>query len=172
MRSASTGALTFKEAPDYEMPVDSNRDNEYMVTVVATDAGVDSKNKMTAERDVVVTITNVDETGTVTLSTEQPKVGIALTAMLEDPDGVVADSVKWTWYKSDDDDVADVNAIEMATSDTYTPEDEDIGGALSARASYTDDHGAGKSKAKQTANVVVANLANVAPKFPDTEDWY
>ena len=61
MRSASTGALTFKEAPDYEMPVDSNRDNEYMVTVVATDAGVDSKNKMTAERDVVVTIKNVDE---------------------------------------------------------------------------------------------------------------
>ena len=89
--------------------------------------------------------------------------------MLEDPDGVVADSVKWTWYKSDADDVADVNAIEMATSDTYTPEDEDIGGALSARASYTDDHGAGKSKVKQTTNVVAANLANVAPKFPDTE---
>ena len=49
-------------------------------------------------RDVVITITNVDEEGTVTLSSEQPKVGIALTATLEDPDGVVADSVKWTWH--------------------------------------------------------------------------
>ena len=169
---SAAGALTFKEAPDYEMPVDSNRDNEYMVTVVATDAGVDSKNKMTAERDVVVTIMNVDEGGTVTLSTEQPKVGIALTATLDDPDGVVADSVKWTWHAVAADDVDadgdDANAIEMATSDTYTPEDEDIG-PLSARASYTDDHGAGKEVVKATTNLVVANLANVAPKFPDTE---
>ena len=164
--SADDGALTFKEAPDYEMPVDSNRDNEYMVTVVATDAGVDSKNKMTAERDVVVTIMNVDETGTVTLSSEQPKVGIALTAMLEDLDGVVADSVKWTWHKFAALNVNDDNAIEMATSDTYTPEDI---GLLSARASYTDGHGASKSVVKAATNLVVANLANVAPKFPDTE---
>ena len=168
------GALTFKEAPDYEMPVDSNRDNEYMVTVVATDAGVDSNNKMTAERDVVVTITNVDETGTVTLSSEQPKVGIALTAMLDDPDGVVADSVKWTWHNAvasavaPDGDADDENAIEMATSDTYTPEEDDIG-PLSARARYTDDHGAGKSVVSETTHEVVANVANVAPKFPDTE---
>ena len=60
---SAAGALTFKEAPDYEMPADSNRDNVYMVTVVATDAGVDSKNKMTAERAVVITVTNVEEAG-------------------------------------------------------------------------------------------------------------
>ena len=40
---------------------------------------------MTAMRDVVdYQVTNVDEDGTVTLSSEQPKVGIALTATLED----------------------------------------------------------------------------------------
>ena len=74
--------------------------------MVVTDAGVDSKNKMTAEHAVVVTITNVNEDGTVTLSSEQPKIGIPLTATLEDPDGVVADSVKWTWHNvaaADDD---------------------------------------------------------------------
>ena len=61
-----------------------------MVTVVVTDAGVDGKNKMTAERDVVITRSPTwREDGTVTLSSEQPKVGIALTATLEDPDGVV-----------------------------------------------------------------------------------
>ena len=115
------GVLTFKEAPNYEMPADSNGNNVYMVTVVATDAGVDSKNKMTVERVVVVTITNADEGGTVTLSSEQPKIGIELTAMLEDPDGVVADSVKWTWHAVAESDVTDDTAIAMATSDTYTP---------------------------------------------------
>ena len=157
----SFGALTFKEAPDYEMPADSNKDNVYMVTVVVTDK--DAKKKLTAMRDVTITVTNEDEGGTVTLSTEQPKIGIELTAMLEDPDGVVADSVKWTWHtaaSADDDSV-----IDMATSDTYTPEDE---GALSAKARYTDGHGANKEVIEEAAAVIV-NLANVAPKFPDTE---
>ena len=163
---SATGALTFKEAPDYEMPADSNGDNVYMVTVVATDAGVDSKNKMTAERAVVVTITNVDEGGTVTLSSEQPKIGIELTATLEDPDGVVADSVKWTWHTAAEGAVADDNAIEMATSATYTPEEA---GALSAKATYTDGHGANKMAVGGATNDVVVNIANVAPKFPDAE---
>ena len=34
----STGALTFKKAPDYETPLDSDQDNSYEVTVSATDA--------------------------------------------------------------------------------------------------------------------------------------
>ena len=163
------GALTFKEAPNYEKPADGNRDNVYMVTVVVSDG------KLTAMRDVTITITNVDEDGTVTLSSEQPKVGIALTATLEDPDGVVADSVKWTWHNVDAENVgqatADV-AIAMATSATYTPKMADIVlalGFLSAKASYTDGHGAGKSAVLAAANAVVENAANVAPKFPDTE---
>lgn len=36
---ANTGALTFIAAPDYENPQDSNADNSYEVTVIATDAG-------------------------------------------------------------------------------------------------------------------------------------
>ena len=117
------GALTFKKAPNYEMPADANRDNVYNVTVVATDKGVaterwtvfDEKNRMTATRDVVITVTNVEETGTVTLSSVQPKMGIALTATLEDPDGVVADSVKWTWHNVDASGDAN-NAIMPTTS--------------------------------------------------------
>ena len=114
------------------MPADANRDNVYNVTVVATDKGVatndvfDEENRMTATRDVVITVTNLDEMGTVTLSSEQPKVGIALTATLKDADGVVADSVKWTWHSDDD---GSAPAIAMATSDTYTPKAE---GMLSA----------------------------------------
>ena len=75
------GTLTFKEVPNFEIPSDSNRDNVYMVTVVVTDQ--DTKQKLTATRDVTITVTNMDEDGTITLSSEQPKVGIPLTATLE-----------------------------------------------------------------------------------------
>ena len=157
---ATFGQLTFKKVPNYEKPADSNGDNVYMVTVVVTDK--DAKKKLTAMRDVTITVTNAEEPGTVTLSTEQPKVGIELTSTLMDPDGVVADSVKWTWHSSAD---GTGTAIPMADSDTYTPKET---GPLSAKASYTDGHGAVKSAVGTEANVV-ENTANVAPKFPDTE---
>ena len=61
-----------------------------MVTVVVTDAGIEGKGKLSAERDVVVTVTNVDEPSAddaeanpvVTLSSLVPKVGVPLTAPL------------------------------------------------------------------------------------------
>ena len=80
------GELTFKKVPNFEKPADSNGDNVYMVTVVATDAGVNDKNKMTAERAVVVTVKNVVEDGTVTLTSVQPKIGFQLTASVTDLD--------------------------------------------------------------------------------------
>ena len=49
------------------MPADANKDNVYNVTVVATDKCVatddvfDEKNRITAMRDVTITITNVNE---------------------------------------------------------------------------------------------------------------
>ncbi len=43
-----------------------------------------------------MTVTNVEEPGTVTLSSSQPQVGTAVTARLEDPDGSVADTL-WQW---------------------------------------------------------------------------
>ena len=45
--------LGFKDNPDFEMPGDSNRDNVYQVTVVASD-GVNS-----AMRDVIVKVTDL-----------------------------------------------------------------------------------------------------------------
>ena len=34
-----------QETPNYEMPADANGDNVYMVTVVATDAGVEARTR-------------------------------------------------------------------------------------------------------------------------------
>ncbi len=51
----NTGVLSFRTAPDYEMPADANRDNLYQVTVRASDG------TMHADRMVRVTVENVNE---------------------------------------------------------------------------------------------------------------
>ena len=90
------GALMFKEYPNYEMPADSNRDNVYTVTVVLTDNG-----RKTATRDVTVMVMDVEEDGTVTVTPVQPKVDVAVTAELTDPDGGEA-NVEWQWAHTDE----------------------------------------------------------------------
>ncbi|MES2338060.1 MAG: cadherin domain-containing protein [Pseudomonadota bacterium] len=51
---AATGALSFATAPDFEAPTDANRDNAYVVTVVATDA-----RGATDTQELTVTVTDV-----------------------------------------------------------------------------------------------------------------
>ena len=63
----STGELTFRNTPDYESPADSNRNNEYLVTVRATDEG-----GLRGSLDVTVTVENVDEPPTITGSAIPP----------------------------------------------------------------------------------------------------
>jgi len=48
-----TGVLTFKTAPDFENPTDSNGDNIYEVTIQATD-----KNGKSTTQNIVITVTN------------------------------------------------------------------------------------------------------------------
>lgn len=58
---SSSGVLTFVTAPDYEIPTDSNTDNDYVVIVQVSD-GVD-----TDTQTITVTVTNVateDDDGT------------------------------------------------------------------------------------------------------------
>ena len=86
--------LAFMSEPDYEMPGDADGNNIYEVTVVATDA-----TGRTGMKRVTIMVTNMDETGMVTLSTVQPRVGVELTASLTDPDGP-ASGERWQW-KSD-----------------------------------------------------------------------
>ena len=163
--------LAFKEAetPNYESPGDSGRNNVYEVTVKVTDSKGNSD-----EQDVTIKVTNMEETGTVTLSTLQPRVGFPVTAKLTDPDNEDADSVSWQWYDGviDAEDLAD-NAIEDATSATYTPVMDDIGDTLTARVTYTDGSpNVGDAKdvvAEAAAQVVLADTRNKAPVFPDQD---
>ena len=55
----SGGALTFKNAPDFEDPKDSGRNNQYSVAVTAT--GGTGGRALTAQQTITVTVTDVNE---------------------------------------------------------------------------------------------------------------
>ena len=160
------GALTFKAQPDFETPGDSNRDNVYEVTVVASDPAKNSD-----ELDVRITVTNVAETGTITFSSRQPKVGAALTATLTDGDGSITD-LEWQW--SSNGDVQSEDAFEDATSDTYTPVAADVAAMLTVTATYRDGSlaaEAGDITLPSDATLEVApDTDNKAPRFLDDDN--
>ena len=105
---------------------------------------------------VTIAVTNVEEAGTVGLSSANPEVGVTLTAMLEDPDGGVSD-VSWSWERSMD--LTTWMAIPGSGSAAYTPTEADEGYHLRATAAYSDDHDPNKR-----ADMVSANLVPVAPE--------
>ena len=158
---ADTGVLSFAAAPDFEDPQDaasttpSNAaaNNEYVLVVTAT--GGTGARAMTAEQTITVTVTNVDEAGTVTFGSTTPRVGEALTASVEDPDGGVS-SVTWQWAKAATKGGAYAD-ISGATSASYTAAAGDAGAWLRATAGYADAEGSGKSANAVAAAAVAEN---------------
>ena len=141
---SSSGALTFAASPNFEAPGDADKDNVYELMVKATSTG--SQQGATAKSttlNVTVTVTNVDEAGSVTMSAAQPRIGIEITASTPaDPDGGVT-GVTWQWSKADTS-TGTYADIKDATKASYTPVTADDGKYLKATATYTDNQGAGK----------------------------
>ncbi len=105
--------LRFKSDPNFEAPMDANKDNRYEVSVMATD-----ENGLAGMKDLTVRVINAKENGKVKLSTTQPAVGFPVTATLTDPD-TGETGMKWQWQSSADGTY--FFDISGATSDTYTP---------------------------------------------------
>ena len=144
-----TGQLQTEAALDFESDKKS-----YTVVVTATDPS-GALDTIT----VTITVTNVDEAGTVTLSTVQPQVGTALTAMLEDTDGDPT-SVTWQWGRGD---TSDGSFDNISSGASYTPAAPDVGKFLQATATYTDPQGPGK-----TTHGVSAHAVQAAPDGPNS----
>ena len=161
--------LAFKKSPDFEMPGDRNDDNLYEVTVRASDG------TMSADRMVVVKVTNVVEDGKVALSPEDAVPGVELTATLTDPEGSVSASgqitgERWTWHNLGTDatqDADDNNDIDNATSPTYTPAPGDVGMYLRAMVSYVYQGGATRKTGVSDAVQVQTSSENQAPRFKE-----
>ena len=124
--------------------MDQDMDNTYMVTVMTSaDGEMDTQ-------DVMVMVTNMDEMGTLVLSSTTPSVDAELTATLTDLDGMVSGET-WMWYKSMD---GTETVIANATSMSYTPVADDAGYYLKVTVTYTDGEGSGKMKEEMTAAAV------------------
>ena len=110
---------------------------------------------------VTITVTNIDEPGTVALSRATPAVGRSLTATLTDPDGGVTGAI-WTWAWSTTR-TGSFTTISGASAPTYTPASGDLGRYLKASVSYSDSFGSGKNAEMTSTNAVVANPPPVFP---------
>ena len=160
------GVLAFKDSPNYESPTSESvgtpaGQNVYNVTVKATGG----------ELKVVVTVTNVDEDGTVGFIGEgrfQPQAGRGLEANLDDPDGGETDEL-WQWARSEDGE--SWTDIEGGTSAKRTPAAADVGSYLRATVTYTDIFDSGKVVSSVTANKVESRtVSNALPSFADQDD--
>ena len=138
----SMRGLAFKAKPDFEKPGDANGDNIYEVTVVASDG--DNSHMHT----VTVKVTNAVEAGKVSLTVTDPVVGTEITASLTDSDGIVLESVEWTWHRSTSAQFTDgalgdgtPSIMVVGSEDAYTPKAGDAGHYLRAQATYLDRTG-------------------------------
>ena len=147
----SAGVLRFRTPPDYEAA------SSYLVTVTASDR------EFTDELPVTVSVTNEDEEGNLTLSSVQPQVDTALTAILTDPDGLV--SIDWVWEQSQD--KRTWEEIKGTIEGSYTPVAADVGAYLRVTATYTDGTGADKRVPPIVAPYAVrqARVNNDPPEF-------
>ena len=153
------GELRFRLEPDFESPSDAGGNNVYNLSVHIFDgANMPSLN-------VTVTVQNVDEPGSIALTSIQPQVGTALTASLSDPDGRLL-ALVWQWQSFDNGVWSDITG---ATSARYTPVATDVGKSLRVTASYTDGHGPDKDAATVLDAVRAAPATNTPPAFSPAE---
>ena len=140
------GDLRFASTPDFEAPADTGRNNEYTVTVNVSDAknaAGTTDTSVDATVAVTVTVTNVNEMGSVTLSGAPAREGRPLRAALADPDGITANSITWTWEQSVDQNSWTAITTGVSSSGAmsrYTPtsDDANMSRYLRVSAEYTD----------------------------------
>ena len=161
----STGQLRVKDALDFETK------SSYSVTVNVHDGkdGTGATSTVIDDtQDVTITVENVEEPGTITLTSETATIQarVPVTASLEDDDGPF--NISWQWARSRSSTTGWAN-IAGARSATFTPADTDIGGYLRATASYDDGEDTGKTAVKVSPRVGQAPPVNSAPAFPATE---
>ena len=131
-------------------------------TATGEDAGTKRHYRVAASNSVGMgpfsaptTLGPADQEGEVTLSTQEPMVGTAITANLTDADGMVSGQ-KWQWEKSMD--MTSWMPITGATMRSYTPVSMDGGYHLRATVTYTDKYRADRTAySMATGSMVTSN---------------
>ena len=148
------GVLTFRTSPNFESPTDANTDNAYNVIVKA------SNGNLSDTRAVTVTVSNEDEGGVASISSpgNEVKVGVQLTAELDEGDEEVVTGWQWARGASA---TGNFTNISGATSNTYTPDEADVGNFLRITVNYTDATFGLDSLNAVSASAVVAATVTV-----------
>ena len=160
-----TGQIRVRDSLDFETK------SSYSVTVEVHDGkdGTGATSTVIDDtQDVTITVENLEEPGTVTLSSETATIQarVPVTASLEDDD--VPTNITWQWSRSRSSTTGWAN-ISGATLATFTPSDTDVGGYIRAIASYDDGEDTGKMAVKVSPRVGQPPPVNSAPAFPATE---
>ena len=165
--TAGTAEVRFKAAPDFENPVDDDKDNVYDVTVKATDRDSNS-----TEHAVAITVTNINDNAPVFTSPKSASVGenlgvgsAAYTAVARDLDG---DTLRYSLSGTD----ADKFRIDSNTGKVHfnaEPDYEnplDVGGdnVYDITVTASDGDGADSNSTDHTVAITVAD-ENEPPVF-------
>ncbi len=181
--AAHERTLQFKQPPNYEVPLEGGGyKTTYDVGVKVADtplsgvAGAEG-DALAAILPVTVTVTNVEEAGSVVLSPLPPQVGVALVARLTDPDeGLTFTGASWTWQRrldgTSDWESMPTGAVGATTNypelSSYTPPMADVGYQLQATVDYDDHHGPDKrAESAPTVAVVSSNRPPVLTGFAE-----
>ena len=166
--ASSTGQLRTSEPLDFE-----SGKTIYIVTIDVHDrrdaAGASSTYIDDTLENVIITVENVEEAGTVTLTspTGTIQATVPVTAELSDPDN--SSGISWEWHRSSN--RSTWSETPIATGAAYTPtEAADQGNYLRATASYTDGEGSDKIAEAVSSRVGAVPPTNSAPVFPAAED--
>ena len=152
------GLLAFREPPNYEDSKSRAGGSVYNLTIVAGGS----------THDVAVTITDVDEAGTVSIDRPQPQADRPLLATLLEEDEGVSGQL-WQWARSGDGEAW--TDIAGATSPRRSPAPDDEGMYLRATVTYDDKFGGGKTASTVSANrVEPRTLSNAAPSLAGQDD--
>ena len=168
----SDSAATFEIDTSGQIKAKATLDHEtaatYNVTVSVRDSRDDAGDPDTADDDtidVTITVTDEDDLGTISMSSQQPSAGTELIATLDDDDGTPTDVV-WKWETSPD--KITWTVIDGATTNSYVPQTDDVDEYLRVTATYTDSLGPNKTVQATPTNAVLPTApTNEQPAFAD-----
>ena len=160
------GELQTNSPLDYEQPADADGNNIYEVVVSVEDGEEENGNEAGTDADipVTITVTDVNEAGTVSLPPDPPQALTPLTARLDDPDRDAGHTVSWQWASSANR-TGPWTAIGGATAPSYTPQASDVTKYLRATATYQDRHARNQSAFSDASAQVTAHAQSVAPEI-------
>ena len=144
------GAVRFVTPPDFETPLDADRDNRYELVLQA--AGTANKT-----RAVTIEVADRDEPGRARIVPPRPRVGEPLEIVVTDPDRSTNASparVEWQRWVAP----GAWQTITTTRSRRYVPTAADVGHYVRARLTYADRHRADQSVTVSVSHPVLGPL--------------